>query len=265
MKTCAIIPCYNVGDLCVPVIEQTDKLVDKILAVDDGSTDGTAGHLASTGVAILTHERNAGKGAALITAFEHVLKHPEYGEYDAILTIDGDGQHDPKEIPGLLEAYRRAPDSVVVGPREVDRPDIKWRRRWGNILSRYFISKACGQYIPDTQSGFRVFSRELLREIASELNKTMPKMIDKDTELMSAFALERTIGYNYRLVNLKARDVDSDRYVSLLKPNVANTACTTPETRDGLLRMGVTMQFKYFDMDRQHIATFSVKPSDCGF
>jgi len=165
MKTCAIIPCYNVGDLCVPVIEQTDKLVDKILAVDDGSTDGTPEHLASTGVAILTHERNAGKGAALITAFEHVLKSPEYGEYDAILTIDGDGQHDPEEIPGLLEAYRREPDSVVVGTREVDRPDIKWRRRWGNIISRYFISKACGQYIPDTQSGFRVFSRELLREI----------------------------------------------------------------------------------------------------
>ncbi len=165
MKTCAIIPCYNVGDLCVPVIEQTDKLVDKILAVDDGSTDGTPEHLASTGVAILTHERNAGKGAALITAFEHVLKNPEYGEYDAILTIDGDGQHDPEEIPGLLEAYRREPDSVVVGTREVDRPDIKWRRRWGNILSRYFISKACGQYIPDTQSGFRVFSRDVLREI----------------------------------------------------------------------------------------------------
>jgi len=165
MKTCAIIPCYNVGDLCVPVIEQTDKLVDKILAVDDGSTDGTPEHLASTGVAILTHEQNAGKGAALITAFEHVLKSPEYGEYDAILTIDGDGQHDPEEIPGLLEAYRREPDSVVVGTREVDRPDIKWRRRWGNILSRYFISKACGQYIPDTQSGFRVFSRELLCEI----------------------------------------------------------------------------------------------------
>ncbi len=165
MKTCAILPCYNVGDLCVPVIEQTAKLVDKILAVDDGSTDDTPKHLAETGVAILTHEQNAGKGAALITAFRHVLESPEYGQYDAILTIDGDGQHDPREIPGLLDAYARAPDSVVIGTREVDRPDIKRRRRWGNILSRYFISKACGQYIPDTQSGFRVFSREVVREI----------------------------------------------------------------------------------------------------
>lgn len=165
MKTCAVLPCYNVGDLCVPVIEQTGDFIDKILAVDDGSTDETSRHLAETGVTTLTHDKNAGKGVALITAFKHILENPEYQQYDAILTIDGDGQHDPREIPALLEAYRQAPDSVIVGTREVDRPDIKPRRRWGNIISRYFISKACGQYIPDTQSGFRIFSRSVLEKI----------------------------------------------------------------------------------------------------
>lgn len=165
MKICAVLPCYNVGDLCVPVIEQTTGFVDKVLAVDDGSTDDTPKHLAGTGVATLTHKQNAGKGVALITAFNHILDDPEYKEYDSILTIDGDGQHKPQEIPALIEAYAREPDSLVVGTREVDRPDIKRRRRWGNIISRYFISKACGQYIPDTQSGFRIFSRELLTRI----------------------------------------------------------------------------------------------------
>lgn len=165
MKICAVLPCYNVGDLCVPVIEQTTGFVDKVLAVDDGSTDDTPKHLAGTGVATLTHKKNAGKGVALITAFNHILDDPEYEEYDSILTIDGDGQHKPQEIPALIEAYAREPDSLVVGTREVDRPDIKRRRRWGNIISRYFISKACGQYIPDTQSGFRIFSRELLTSI----------------------------------------------------------------------------------------------------
>jgi glycosyltransferase involved in cell wall biosynthesis len=165
MKTCAILPCYNVGDLCVPVIEQTRQFVDTILAVDDGSTDDTPKHLASTGVAILTHTQNAGKGAALISAFAFILEHPEYQRYDALVTIDGDGQHKPEEIPRLLEAYAAQPDSVVVGTREVDRPDIQTRRRVGNIISRYFISKACRQPIPDSQSGFRVFSRELMREI----------------------------------------------------------------------------------------------------
>ena len=165
MKICAVLPCYNVGDLCVPVIEQTTEFVDKILAVDDGSTDDTPKHLAKTGVATLTHKQNEGKGVALITAFNHILDDPEYEVYDAILTIDGDGQHEPQEIPALIEAYKREPGSLVVGTREIDRPDIKRRRRWGNITSRYFISKACGQYIPDTQSGFRIFSRELLATI----------------------------------------------------------------------------------------------------
>jgi glycosyltransferase involved in cell wall biosynthesis len=165
MKTCAVMPCYNVGDLCIPVIEQTRRLVDTILAVDDGSTDDTGLHLASTGVPIISHLQNAGKGAALITAFRHILESPEYKDYDSILTIDGDGQHNPKEIRQLLDAYATDPNSVIVGTREVDRRDIKFRRRWGNIISRYFISKACGQYIPDTQSGFRVFSRDVLRKV----------------------------------------------------------------------------------------------------
>jgi glycosyltransferase involved in cell wall biosynthesis len=169
MKTCGIIPCYNVGALCAPVIEQTGKFVDKIIAVDDGSTDDTSEHLSKTGVTLLTHQRNAGKGTALLTAFKHFLESRECEEYDSVLTIDGDGQHNPQEIGRLLDAYAAEPDSVVVGTREVDRPDIKFRRRWGNILSRYFISKACGQYIPDTQSGFRVFSREALREIMPHL------------------------------------------------------------------------------------------------
>jgi glycosyltransferase involved in cell wall biosynthesis len=169
MKTCAIIPCYNVGALCVPVIEQTCNFVDSIIAVDDGSTDDTPLHLARTGATVLTHQQNAGKGAALLTAFQHVLDSPECKDCDSVLTIDGDGQHNPQEIGRLLDAYATDPGCVVVGTREVDRPDIKFRRRLGNIISRYFISKVCGQYIPDTQSGFRVFSREVLRKILPHL------------------------------------------------------------------------------------------------
>jgi glycosyltransferase involved in cell wall biosynthesis len=169
MKTCAILPCYNVGSLCVPVIEQTRKYVDAILAVDDGSTDDTAAHLAETGVAILTHAKNAGKGAALISAFDYILASPDYQMFDTLLTIDGDGQHKPEEIPPLLEAYARYPNAVIIGTRNIDRRDIQTHRRIGNKLSRYFISKACRQHIPDTQSGFRVFSRDLMRDLLPHL------------------------------------------------------------------------------------------------
>jgi glycosyltransferase involved in cell wall biosynthesis len=169
MKTCAVVPCYNVGSLCVPVIEQTQKYVDRVIAIDDGSTDDTASHLAATAAEILTHKKNAGKGAALLTAFRHILTEPQCKDYQLIITIDGDGQHNPEEIDALLNKCSADPNCIVVGTREVNRPDIALRRRLGNILSRYFISKVCGQYIPDTQSGFRVFPRELLRKILPRL------------------------------------------------------------------------------------------------
>ncbi len=154
----------------MPVIEQTRNFVDSIIAVDDGSTDDTAVHLARTEAKVLTHEHNAGKGAALFTAFRYFVASAEYAGFDTLLTIDADGQHNPQEISKLLDAYAAQPDCVVVGTREVNRSDIKFRRRLGNIVSRYFISKACGQYIPDTQSGFRVFSRGLLQKIMPGLN-----------------------------------------------------------------------------------------------
>jgi len=212
MKTCAILPCYNVGNLCVPVIEQTRRFVDTILAVDDGSTDDTPKHLASTGVAILTHKQNAGKGAALISAFIFILENPEYQHYDIVLTIDGDGKHKPEEIPRLLEAYAAQPDSVVVGTREVDRPDIQTRRRVGNIISRYFISKACGQQIPDSQSGFRVFSRKLVREILPRLG---PGRYETETAFL---ILAARAGHKIAAIPISTIYTDEAKRVSSFNP-----------------------------------------------
>lgn len=212
MKTCAIIPCYNVGALCVPVIEQTRNFVDGIIAVDDGSTDDTPLRLSSTGATVLTHERNAGKGAALLTAFRHFLDSREWKDYDSVLTIDGDGQHNPQEIGRLLDAYSADRASVVVGTREVDRPDIKFRRRLGNILSRYFISKACGQYIPDTQSGFRVFSRDVLRKI-------MPSLRPGRYEMETAFLiLAARAGHRIAPVTVSTIYTDEAERVSSFDP-----------------------------------------------
>lgn len=182
MKACAIVPCYNVGALCVPVIEQTHDFVDRVIAVDDGSTDDTGLHLAKTGATILTHRENAGKGAALLTAFKHILYSPEFGEYELIVTIDGDGQHRPEEIVRLLERCRAEPRSIVVGTREVKRRDIPSHRRLGNVISRYFISKACAQDIPDSQSGFRAFPRELLQKI-------MPRLTPGRYEMETSFLI----------------------------------------------------------------------------
>ena len=94
----------------------------------------------------------------------------------------------------------------------MDRPDINWRRRWGNILSRYFISKACGQYIPDTQSGFRIFSRELLRKILPGLG---PGRYETETAFL---ILAARAGYKMVPVSISTIYTDEAERVSSFNP-----------------------------------------------
>lgn len=172
MGTCAVIPCYNVGELCQPVIEETARYVDKVLVVDDGSTDGlTAQAIAETNAHVVRHPENRGKGAALLTAFTTLAEDPTFEDVDLVITLDGDGQHRPLEIFKLKQFFNGELKSIVIGSRNVLRPDIKFRRRLGNWLSTYFISIACRQPIPDTQSGFRLFTRDAMLDILPYLRE----------------------------------------------------------------------------------------------
>ena len=90
----AIVPCYNVGAACKPVLTQVLGHLDICIAVDDGSTDKTASiiqDLKLPGLQLLKHPTNVGKGKALITGFRHAIE--SYPELDSIITLDGDGQH----------------------------------------------------------------------------------------------------------------------------------------------------------------------------
>lgn len=109
-----------------------------------------------------------------------------------------------------------------------------------------------------------VTSQRALSQMASELNKTLPMMVDKETELISAVGLEGVIAYNYRLVNISADNIRPDEFVNAIRPHVTNAVYTDPQTRHTFLRKGVTMRYSYADKDRRHIARFDVRPADCG-
>jgi hypothetical protein len=108
-------------------------------------------------------------------------------------------------------------------------------------------------------------SPEYLSRIAAEINRSVPVMIDKETELLPSEGAPGMLIYNYRLVSYAAGQVDAKKFAAGAKEKVTQGACARPETRDEFLKKGVTLRYSYFDKDKQHIATVDVTPADCGF
>ena len=108
-------------------------------------------------------------------------------------------------------------------------------------------------------------SEKRLSRIAAEINRSVPVMIDKETELTAVEGHEGMLIYNYRLVPYSVRQLDHQKFAAGVKQKVAQGACNAPETREDFLKQGVTLRYSYFDKNKQHIATVDVTPADCGF
>lgn len=108
-------------------------------------------------------------------------------------------------------------------------------------------------------------SEESLNRLAAEINRRVPVMIDKETELLPAVGAEGLLTYNYRLVSYSVAQFDSTRFAVGAKERVTQGVCNRPETRDDLLKNGVTLRYSYYDKDKQHIATIDISSADCGF
>ena len=108
-------------------------------------------------------------------------------------------------------------------------------------------------------------SQEYLSRIAAEINRSVPVMIDQETELMPVAGAPGMLIYNYRLVGYSVTKLDHQKFAAGAKQRVTQGACGRPETRDEFLKKGVTLRYSYFDKDKQHIATIDVTPADCGF
>ena len=108
-------------------------------------------------------------------------------------------------------------------------------------------------------------SQEYLSRIAAEINRSVPVMIDQETELMPVAGAPGMLIYNYRLVSYSVTKLDHQKFAAGAKQRVPQGACGRPETRDEFLKKGVTLRYSYFDKDKQHIATVDVTPADCGF
>ncbi len=135
---------------------------------------------------------------------------------------------------------------------------------WGMVfvIGAYFVYLAAPDWL-EKEADPR--SQEFLGKIAAEINRSIPVMIDQETELMPAVGAPGMLIYNYRLVNVLVAQVDHNKFAAGAKERLKQSACNRPETRDNFLKKGVTLRYSYFDKDKQHIATVDVTPADCGF
>jgi hypothetical protein len=107
-------------------------------------------------------------------------------------------------------------------------------------------------------------SIEHLSREAAQLNRSLPAVLDKETELMITEGAHAMFIYKYRLLNVSVTKMDYRKFIAAVGPQLVQTSCNRPETRNDFLTKGVTMRFSYFDKDKQHLATIDVTPADCG-
>lgn len=158
---CILIPAYNAEQTLGSVLEKIRPLGLDMIVVNDGSGDETKRVALEYGALLLEHPSNLGKGTALRTGFQYVLQK----DYQVLITLDADGQHDPSEIPSLLRIFQSVKPDILIASRAGEFGQMTFLRRFWNRLAARAVARLCHSDITDSQSGFRLIRTEILREI----------------------------------------------------------------------------------------------------
>ena len=149
----AVIPCLNEAAAIETLVRQVREHLPAVIVVDDGSTDATGEQAARAGAEVLRHDHPQGKGAALQAG----LKRAHERGFAWAMTLDGDGQHSPEDVPAFLQHATRTGAALVIGNRMADAVQMPWLRRQVNRWMSRRLSHLAGHALPDTQCGFRLF------------------------------------------------------------------------------------------------------------
>jgi glycosyltransferase involved in cell wall biosynthesis len=156
----AIIPAYNEAKNIASVVAKTKALGLDVLVLDDGSRDGTAEAARAAGAEVLSNRHNLGLGRTIRRGFEAALR----TDAEVIVQLDADGQHDPAEIPKLLEPIASGEAELVLGARLKSSYTAPLLKRLGNRAFTKVLKDLTGQDIRDGQTGFRAMHREVLEK-----------------------------------------------------------------------------------------------------
>ena len=228
VKLTAVISAYNEAATIVDVCRRSRAQSIDVVVVDDASSDRTPALLAGEDVTVLHHTRNQGKASALWTGLQYAVQHGSSG----VITLDGDGQHAPENIPRLIRAIEDNPDCIVIAARVRAARNAPRLRRFANRCADFWIGWACGTALCDSQSGFRYYPASLIRLLR----------IPHGTRRDFVFESEALIEAAWHGVPIVAVPVDSiyprGARISYYRP-VRDTVCIAGMVAGRLLRRGL--------------------------
>ncbi|HUW57594.1 MAG TPA: glycosyltransferase family 2 protein [Planctomycetota bacterium] len=203
MRTLAAIPVYNEAESIVEVVEDTRNFVDDVLVVDDGSTDGTTeilDGLSVPGLVVLHHNPNRGYGRSLMDAFAYAIGE----DFDCVVTLDADGQHEPEAIPRLVSDIGVA--DIVSGSRYLmtfaDTSTPPYERRCINKQITALLRWRLGFDITDAFCGFKAYRVEALKRLRlTEEGYAMPLQLWVQAAALGLKVIEVPVKLIYRDVN----------------------------------------------------------------
>lgn len=154
-KVMVLIPCFREGERIAFVAGESVSQGFHTVVVDDGSDDDTASAAEAVGATVIRHEVNKGKGPAVATGLAYAVGN----DYDAVVMLDGDGQHLPSEISKFIEKFAETDADFIIGTRMADTSKMPFVRRITNRFMSWLLSRQIGHRISDTQCGFRLISK----------------------------------------------------------------------------------------------------------
>lgn len=198
VRITAVIPAYNEERTIGRVVKDTRQYVDTVIVVDDGSTDRTAELAVNSGAQVLRHPRNLGYGAALATGFEYFRNNGT----SYVVVLDGDGQHNPAEIPKLVKPLVDGDADIALGSRFIDDNAnrlVPRYRRFGIGIVNMAWNTATGATLTDTQCGFRAYSRDAIQKInIKETNMSASLEILEQAQQNNLRVVEVPVSVDYK-------------------------------------------------------------------
>ncbi|MDD5432911.1 MAG: glycosyltransferase family 2 protein [Candidatus Omnitrophica bacterium] len=221
MKVCVIIPTFNESKTVPALVKKILAQNLSVVIVDDGSTDNTARIAQNSGARVIRNEKNLGKGASLIRGFKYALEN----NFEEVITMDGDGQHLPEDIPFFLRLAKFSDGDIFIGNRMSKTQKMPFIRILTNKFMSWIISCISGQEIPDTQCGFRLIKIGVLKRVALKTSK-----YETESEILIKAA---RMGFKVTSVPIKSIYsgqksqinplVDTIRFIKLILNEIWNT------------------------------------------